>query len=347
MWSSPVTCQEFLFLFIPSPLKLVPLHQNRWRLKAFRFLPKPFWRSPLTPCPQMFMSSQNRDKSFRWEWHRGSTSCTERCEGKKSPLCCVSDQGWSTPGTDVGMGQVWFHSMFLSSWGRLCGELTAACSCSGCIIHDNKVPKAIFLGVHPCCSLLEEPTGAPGAGHTYGQTFSWNPDPQLNGSRGTSRWEGCCGPTWPNTISIPFYLPPSRGRLLLGNPASLHPCTTAALQSCCSPAAPPLPQAWGQPCSHVLPAACKQRYHLPFSAWKQVGARKMKMWRMLLMAWGMENSALPDAFLVLTLARGVLAPNSSVLVLFMWLLLPVSHWHPEQVIEISIWLRTRDNLLPT
>lgn len=73
----------------------------------------------------------------------------------------------------------------------------------------------------------------------------------------------------------------------------------------------------------------------------------MKMWRMLCLARGMESSALPDAFLVLTLARGVLAPHSSILVLFMWLLLLGSHWHPEQVIEISIWLRTRDNLLPT
>lgn len=82
-------------------------------------------------------------------------------------------------------------------------------------------------------------------------------------------------------------------------------------------------------------------------AWKQVEVRKTKMWRALCIALGMGSSALPDAFLVLTLARGVLAPNSSILVFFMWLLLLVSHWHPEQVTEISIWLRTRENLLPT
>lgn len=73
----------------------------------------------------------------------------------------------------------------------------------------------------------------------------------------------------------------------------------------------------------------------------------MKMWRTLCIAQGMESSALLDAFLVLILARGILAPDSSILVLFVWLLLLVSHWHPEQVIEISVWLRTRDNLLPT
>lgn len=42
LWLSPMSCQEFLFLFIPSPLKLVPLHQNSWGLKAFRLLPKNF-----------------------------------------------------------------------------------------------------------------------------------------------------------------------------------------------------------------------------------------------------------------------------------------------------------------
>jgi len=43
----------------------------------------------------------------------------------------------------------------------------------------------------------------------------------------------------------------------------------------------------------------------------------------------------------------MLAPNSSILLLFMWLLFCVSHGHPGQVTESRIWLRTRGNLLLT
>lgn len=42
MWSSTMSCQEFLFLLILCHVKLAPHHQNRWRLKAFRLLPKTF-----------------------------------------------------------------------------------------------------------------------------------------------------------------------------------------------------------------------------------------------------------------------------------------------------------------
>lgn len=61
----------------------------------------------------------------------------------------------------------------------------------------------------------------------------------------------------------PILTPPSVVGCCL---ATLHPCSTAALRCCCSPAAPPLHQAWAEPGSHVLPAACKHRYHLLFSA---------------------------------------------------------------------------------
>lgn len=227
----------------------------------------------------------------------------------------------------------WGSSGFtLCSWGRLCGEPTAACSCPCCII-QQQVSKGNISWGSPCCTLLEEPTGARGAGHTCGQKFSCNPDPQLQGKAAGS------AAVAPQSL-YPLLTPSC-------HLAALHPCCSTALQPCCSPAAPPLHQAWAEPCSHVLPAVCKHRHHLFFMAWKQVGVRKTKMWRALCIALGMGSSALPDAFLVLTLARGVLAPNSSILVFFMWLLLLVSHWHPEQVTEISIWLRTRENLLPT
>ncbi|KAJ7411306.1 hypothetical protein WISP_103247 [Willisornis vidua] len=55
----------------------------------------------------------------------------------------------------------------------------------------------------------------------------------------------------------------------------------------------------------------------------------MRMQRMLCIALGMASSGLPGASRVLTLVRGVLAPNSSIL-MFMWLLFCLSHWHPGQ-----------------
>lgn len=197
-------------------------------------------------------------------------------------------------------------------------------------------------------SLLQPPGGADWS--SWCRTHLW-PNPLLK-SRPTTQWKqrgkaggrAAVAPHDQTQFLSHFNSPlPWQGCCL----ATLHPSSTSALQSCCSPAAPPVPQVWAEPCSHGLPAACKQRYHLFFNAWKQVGVRKMEMWRTLCITRSMETSALPDAFLVLALVRRVLAPNSSILVLFMWLLLLVSHWHPEQVIEISIWLRTRDNLLPT
>lgn len=168
--------------------------------------------------------------------------------GKTSPLDCVSE---TKDGAPLLQMCEWGRSGFTrapESWDRLCGEPTAACSCSCscCIIHANKLAKEISWG-SPGCNLLEEPTGADGAGHTCGQTLLWNPDPQLNASRGKDRWEGCCGPSWPNTVYIPFlshFNSPLRGRLLLGNPASLlHRCSAVLLLPCSPSFAPGLGRA--------------------------------------------------------------------------------------------------------
>lgn len=133
-------------------------------------------------------------------------------------------------------------------------------------------------------------------------------------------------------------------RLLLGNPASfLHLCCAVLLLPCSPSCAPGL----GRAMFTWAPSSLQAEISSLLQCLEAGGVRKMEMWRTLCITRSMETSALPDAFLVLALVRRVLAPNSSILVLFMWLLLLVSHWHPEQVIEISIWLRTRDNLLPT
>lgn len=129
------------------------------------------------------------------------------------------------------------------SWGRLSGEPTAACSCSCCIIHDNKLAKEIFLTALPAATswrsrpeLVVQDTLVAKPSHEIHTHNSMEAGGKADGRATVAPHE--------QTQSISHFNSPSRGRLLLGNPASLlHRCSAVLLLPCGPSFAPALGRA--------------------------------------------------------------------------------------------------------